>query len=69
VLAEDVLVLLDRGVGVEAELGRVEGHEDEAGETLSGATTEPGEAEATSRRGRTPLTSSSWPERKRQSSE
>jgi len=35
-----------RGVGVEAELGRVEGHEDEAGETLSGATTEPGEAEA-----------------------
>ena len=35
-----------RGVGVEAELGRVEGHEDEADETLSGATTEPGEAEA-----------------------
>jgi tagatose 1,6-diphosphate aldolase GatY/KbaY len=34
-----------RGVGVEAELGRVEGHEDEAGETLSGAVTEPGEAE------------------------
>jgi ketose-bisphosphate aldolase len=34
-----------RGVGVEAEIGRVEGHEDEAGETLSGATTEPGEAE------------------------
>jgi tagatose 1,6-diphosphate aldolase GatY/KbaY len=34
-----------RGVGVEAELGRVEGHEDEAGETLSGAMTEPGEAE------------------------
>jgi ketose-bisphosphate aldolase len=34
-----------RGVGVEAELGRVEGHEDEAGETLSGATTEPDEAE------------------------
>jgi ketose-bisphosphate aldolase len=34
-----------RGIGVEAELGRVEGHEDEAGETLSGATTEPGEAE------------------------
>ncbi len=34
-----------RGVGVEAELGRVEGHEDEAGETLSGETTEPGEAE------------------------
>jgi ketose-bisphosphate aldolase len=33
-----------RGVGVEAELGRVEGHEDEAGETLSGAMTEPGEA-------------------------
>ena len=33
------------GVGVEAELGRVEGHEDEAGETLSGATTEPGETE------------------------
>jgi tagatose 1,6-diphosphate aldolase GatY/KbaY len=34
-----------RGVGVEAELGRVEGHEDEAGETLSGARTEPDEAE------------------------
>ena len=34
-----------RGVGVEAELGRVEGHEDEAGETLSGAITEPGQAE------------------------
>ena len=34
-----------RGVGVEAELGRVEGHEDEAGETLSGAMTEPDEAE------------------------
>ena len=34
-----------RGVGVEAELGRVEGHEDVAGETLSGGTTEPGEAE------------------------
>jgi tagatose 1,6-diphosphate aldolase GatY/KbaY len=34
-----------RGVGVEAELGRVEGHEDQAGETLSGAMTEPGEAE------------------------
>jgi tagatose 1,6-diphosphate aldolase GatY/KbaY len=33
-----------RGVGVEAELGRVEGHEDEAGETLSGAVTDPGEA-------------------------
>lgn len=33
-----------RGVGLEAELGRVEGHEDEAGETLSGAMTEPGEA-------------------------
>jgi tagatose 1,6-diphosphate aldolase GatY/KbaY len=33
-----------RGVGVEAELGRVEGHEDEAGETLSGAMSEPGEA-------------------------
>src|SRR5918997_3851848 len=33
-----------RGVGVEAELGRVEGHEDEAGETLSGARTDPGEA-------------------------
>ncbi len=33
-----------RGVGVEAELGLVEGHEDEAGETLSGAMTEPGEA-------------------------
>jgi ketose-bisphosphate aldolase len=34
-----------RGVGVEAELGRVEGHEDEAGETLSGTTTDPTEAE------------------------
>jgi tagatose 1,6-diphosphate aldolase GatY/KbaY len=34
-----------RGVGVEAELGRIEGHEDEAGETLGGAMTEPGEAE------------------------
>jgi ketose-bisphosphate aldolase len=34
-----------RGVGVEAELGRVEGHEDEAGETLSSEMTEPGEAE------------------------
>jgi tagatose 1,6-diphosphate aldolase GatY/KbaY len=34
-----------RGIGVEAELGRVEGHEDEAGETLSGAMTEPSQAE------------------------
>jgi tagatose 1,6-diphosphate aldolase GatY/KbaY len=34
-----------RGVGVEAELGRVEGHEDEAGETLSGAMIDPGEAD------------------------
>ena len=34
-----------RGVGVEAELGRVEGHEDRAGETLSGAMTEAGEAD------------------------
>ena len=34
-----------RGVGVEAELGRVEGHEDEAGETLSGEMTEPDDAE------------------------
>ena len=34
-----------RGVGVEAELGRIEGNEDEAGETLSGATTDPGEAQ------------------------
>lgn len=37
-----------RGVGVEAELGRLEGHEDEAGETssaLSGAMTDPLEAE------------------------
>jgi len=33
------------GVGVEAELGLVEGHEDEAGETLSGAMTDPEEAE------------------------
>ena len=36
--------LRPRGIGVEAELGRVEGHEDEAGETLSGAATEPDEA-------------------------
>ena len=34
-----------RGVGVEAELGRIEGNEDEAGETLSGGVTDPGEAE------------------------
>jgi tagatose 1,6-diphosphate aldolase GatY/KbaY len=34
-----------RGVGVEAELGRVEGHEDEAGETLSGEMTGPDNAE------------------------
>ena len=34
-----------RGVGVEAELGRVEGHEDEAGETLSGEMTGPDDAE------------------------
>ena len=34
-----------RGVGVEAELGRVEGHEDEAGETLNGTMTEAGQAE------------------------
>ena len=34
-----------RGVAVEAELGRVEGHEDEAGETLSGEATAAGEAE------------------------
>ena len=34
-----------RGVGVEAELGRVEGHEDEAGETLSGEMTDPREAD------------------------
>ncbi len=40
-----------RGVGVEAELGRVEGHEDEAGETLSGAATEPGQAEEFVERG------------------
>ena len=33
------------GVGVEAELGLVEGHEDEAGETLSGAMTDPDEVE------------------------
>ena len=35
------LSMRSRGVGVEAELGRVEGHEDEAGETLSGEMTEP----------------------------
>ena len=35
-----------RGVGVEAELGRIEGNEDEAVETLSGGITDPGEAEA-----------------------
>jgi ketose-bisphosphate aldolase len=39
------LSMRPHGVGVEAELGRVEGHEDEAGETLSGAMTTPGEAE------------------------
>jgi ketose-bisphosphate aldolase len=44
--AQSVVGLMrPRGVGVEAELGRVEGHEDEAGGTLSGVTTEPGEAE------------------------
>jgi tagatose 1,6-diphosphate aldolase GatY/KbaY len=35
-----------RGVGVEAELGRIEGNEDEAGETLSGGVTDAGEAQA-----------------------
>jgi tagatose 1,6-diphosphate aldolase GatY/KbaY len=40
-----------RGVGVEAELGRVEGHEDEAGETLSGGVTDPDEAEEFVRKG------------------
>lgn len=35
-----------RGVGVEAELGRVEGHEDRAGETMSGEMTDPDEAES-----------------------
>jgi tagatose 1,6-diphosphate aldolase GatY/KbaY len=39
------LSMRSRGVGVEAELGRVEGHEDEAGEPLSGEMTEPDEAE------------------------
>jgi tagatose 1,6-diphosphate aldolase GatY/KbaY len=39
------LSMRSRGVGVEAELGRVEGHEDEAGETLSGEMTEPDDAE------------------------
>ncbi len=34
-----------RGVGVEAELGRIEGNEDEAGETLSGGVTDAGEAQ------------------------
>ena len=34
-----------RGVGVEAELGRIEGDEDEAGETSSGGVTDAGEAE------------------------
>lgn len=38
--------LRPRGIGVEAELGRVEGHEDEARETLHGAMTEPEEARA-----------------------
>ena len=35
----------NRGVAVEAELGRIEGHEDRAGKARSGAMTEPGEAE------------------------
>lgn len=35
-----------RGVGVESELGRVEGHEDRAGETKSGEMTDPGEAKS-----------------------
>jgi tagatose 1,6-diphosphate aldolase GatY/KbaY len=39
------LSMCPRGVGVEAELGRVEGHEDEAGETLSGEMTGPDDAE------------------------
>ena len=39
------LSMRSRGVGVEAELGRVEGHEDEAGETLSGEMKEPDDAE------------------------
>jgi tagatose 1,6-diphosphate aldolase GatY/KbaY len=39
------LSMRSRGVGVEAELGRVEGHEDEAGEILSGEMTEPDYAE------------------------
>ncbi len=34
-----------RGVGVEAELGRIEGNEDEAGEISSGGLTDPGEAQ------------------------
>jgi tagatose 1,6-diphosphate aldolase GatY/KbaY len=34
-----------RGVGVEAELGRIEGNEDEAGETLSGGVTDASEAQ------------------------
>lgn len=34
-----------RGIGVEAELGRVEGQEDRLGEALVGATTDPEEAE------------------------
>lgn len=41
-----VRALRPRGIGVEAELGRVEGHEDEARETLHGAMTEPDEARA-----------------------
>lgn len=41
---EVVLSLHPRGIGVEAELGRVEGHEDEAGEALAGAMTAPDEA-------------------------
>jgi tagatose 1,6-diphosphate aldolase GatY/KbaY len=39
------LSMRPRGVGVEAELGRVEGHEDEAGETLSGEMTGADDAE------------------------
>ena len=44
--AEVARSLHRHGVGVEAELGRVEGHEDEAREVLSGEMTDPGQAAA-----------------------
>ena len=43
--AEVVRAVRPRGIGVEAELGRVEGQEDRTGETLVGEMTQPREAE------------------------